>query len=1110
MHDSSDSDSSLELSPVRKCSRNDSHHHDRETKDDRVREKKRKRQSKHKRVKKSSSSTSHKTLKSDPLKPDTIWISDTNLDPKDAYRLDTKSDTTNLSYDTLYSGDQASYRRYFGDQCLGLDRNLSLKFTDRRSRVWKKHQKSVFTRYHQMAGLEPTETTELKFSTLLHDQQEDTEMETLSHVDVLLLEIPKKKPMATQEKEKEETLITPEVYLMKKTSYYNQILLQRPHDISMWLEFIQYQDEASFWGKTAGPAGWVEGEKETESRKKLKVALMERKVAIYERALENNPFSVELIVGYMELVEEIWDTEKLVGKWKHIVFMNPHRSLLWLKYIEFCISRFSFFQTQTIVSLFGKAISTLASILDRKLLSHKPEEEAEKRLLSLYIFYCYFLRQIGQTEKAVATFQALIEFNLLCPSDVIPGHAYYPQTERRGYMEEFWNSDDPRFGEDGALGWHGWLQKKLSKPLGLFDASKYSEILKGADKTNSIEINKTTPLAEKEDFEDVELVLINGLPLNEAWMKLECHRDQRDCLPGHMNDESALDDDPDHMVLYDDVMESLFIVSDTDLRYILLVEFLRFLGAPYPSSSLLLTTFPHMGLIIASCHEVMPSSLYLFQPLHNFISNASSCYHQPLPLGIEGKILMGTTAYDNLYCDSSIGGKSLSINMPSRVSKFTLSFHLKHFISTVFNQSLSLIPKDSIYGSILMCSWLQFELNYLIHLSQTGIDIQTHREQLHALAIELLQTFTKHNFHFLWDFTVSLEQLLPLKKKASLLSKTLLQPFIDNSPAVSNEATYSLAQCFVEYMLGLRLPMNCYSKHQPDRRLALFSLVCLSDSSFNPTLMPTSEVKISNDLKLKAEKFFQQLTIQTIASLTINEDKDYLLQQLPKLTCHIYFEYLHRGLDSMCTLSNNMLSEIRKTAADTLVPNCTNLAPLLECVIILRVRLIVIHSMQYPTTPKILRDVIYDALSIFPAHSWLLQVLTDSERRSFIGGRLRRYFDRTLSRSITVLPLLFAVRAELERHHFVVESSGQGECIDEPVTGILHRIRSLFRRGSEARCNRLCPVFWRCYMQFEVSSLVLLVNNANIVYKIKLIESSSGISTCIFLYNCLLAPFFIG
>ena len=1072
MHDSNDSDSSLELSPTRKRSRKDSHHHDRGKKDDRVREKKRKKESKHKRVKKSSNSTSHKTIKSDPLKPDTIWISDTNLDPKDAYRLDTKSDTTNLSYDTLYSGDQASYRRYFGDLCLGLDRNLSLKFTDRRSRVWKKHQKSALTRYHQMARLEPTETTELKFSTLLHDQQEDTEMEKLGHLDMLLLEIPKKKPLMTQEKDKEDTLLTPEVYLMKKTSYYNQILLQRPHDISMWLEFIRYQDEATLWGKTAGPAGWVEEEKEMESKKKLKVALMERKVAIYERALENNPFSVELIVGYMELVEELWDTEKLVGKWKHIVFMNPHRSLLWLKYIEFCISRFSFFQTQTIISLFGKAISTLASILDRKLLSHKPEEEADKRLLSIYIFYCYFLRQIGQTEKAVATFQALIEFNLLCPSDVIPEHTYYPRTERRGYMEEFWNSDEPRFGEDGALGWHGWLQDKPSKPLGLFDVSEYSDILKGTDKTKSMENSETPPLAEKEDFEDVELVLISGLPPNEAWMKLECHRDQRDCLPGRMNDESALDDDPDRMVLYDDVMESLFIVSDTELRYVLLVEFLRFLGAPCPSSSLLLTTFPHMGQTIASSHEVMPSSLYLFQPFHNFSSNVSSCYHQPLPFGIENEILIGKSTYDNLYCDSSIDGKSLSISVPSRVSRFMLSFHLKHFISTVFNHSLSLIPKDSIFGSILTCSWLQFELNYLMHLSQTGTDLQTHIEQLHLLATALLQTFTKHNYHFLWDFTVSLEQLLPLKKKASLLSKTLLKPFIDNSPAVSSGATYSLAQCFVEYMLGLRLPMNCYFKHQPDRMLALFSLVCLSDSSFNPTLLPTSEVKVSNGLKLKADKFFQELTLQTIASLTVNVDKEYLLHQFPKLACHIYFEYLHRGLDSMCTLSNKMLSEIRRTVADIVAPNCTDLAPLLECVVILQVRLIVVHSLRHPTTPKILRDAIYDALNIFPSHSWLLQVLIDSERRSFITGCLRRYFDRTLSKSISVLPLLFAVRAELERHHFVLESSGQGECIDEPVTGMLHRIRSLFRRGSESRSIRLCPAFWRCYMQFEVSPLV--------------------------------------
>jgi hypothetical protein len=55
----------------------------------------------------------------------------------------------------------------------------------------------------------------------------------------------------------------------------------------------------------------------------------------------------------------------------------------------------------------------------------------------------------GYNEKAIALFQAIIEFNCFIPP------AFQAQTfeQRRSMLEGFWESECPRFGELGAKGW---------------------------------------------------------------------------------------------------------------------------------------------------------------------------------------------------------------------------------------------------------------------------------------------------------------------------------------------------------------------------------------------------------------------------------------------------------------------------------------------------------------------------------------------------------------------------------------------------------------------------------------------------------------------------------
>lgn len=61
-------------------------------------------------------------------------------------------------------------------------------------------------------------------------------------------------------------------------------------------------------------------------------------------------------------------------------------------------------------------------------------------------------------ERAVATFQAMIEFNLFCPHKLLD----LSLEDRIAVFESFWDSGVSRVGENGARGWSYWIDNKDS------------------------------------------------------------------------------------------------------------------------------------------------------------------------------------------------------------------------------------------------------------------------------------------------------------------------------------------------------------------------------------------------------------------------------------------------------------------------------------------------------------------------------------------------------------------------------------------------------------------------------------------------------------------------
>lgn len=84
---------------------------------------------------------------------------------------------------------------------------------------------------------------------------------------------------------------TYEDYLYQKTKDFNEQSRDpsKMKDVKFWASFIEFQDQSGDYSK-ARPA-----------------AVLEKKLSIYEKALDNIPKSEALLVGYLQTAEKLYE-----------------------------------------------------------------------------------------------------------------------------------------------------------------------------------------------------------------------------------------------------------------------------------------------------------------------------------------------------------------------------------------------------------------------------------------------------------------------------------------------------------------------------------------------------------------------------------------------------------------------------------------------------------------------------------------------------------------------------------------------------------------------------------------------------------------------------------
>lgn len=953
-----------------------------------------------------------------------IWLEDIQALTGETFRTDKKPDPANWEYKSLYRGDIARYKRK-GDSCLGINPKkqcISWEGAPTGKKRAHKHAERYFTKKN--VGLmnadgvavssqtDPPSSVPLSFIPVKDSDDVappvTTWLNPLGIYDQSTTQwLQGQGPSEQGSKQPDSQPDREDALLKARVEEFNRRVRENPRDTELWIAFVAFQDEVM-----RSPGLYAIEEGEQEKRKRSLKLILEKKLAILERAIDSNPSSVDLKLAKLKLCTEFWEPSTLVKEWQKLIFLHPNNTALWQKYLLFCQSQFSTFSISKIHSLYGKCLSTLSAVKDGSILSHPELPGTEEAMFALFLQQCHFLRQAGHAEKAVSLFQAMVDFTFFKPDSVKD----LPTRGQVEFFEPFWDSGEPRAGEKGARGWRAWMHQQ--------------------ERGGWVVINPDDDDDEPE--EDDQDIRDKTLPRWQIWLAAERSRDQRHWRPWRPDKTKKQTEedceDPERQVLFDDIGQSLIRLSSQTLQFQLIVAFLQFLGVPAGFSP------PASCLYLAMDeNSIFDNGLYDEQPL-TFLN-----------LSFSGVSCVGRT--DQLGCRRWTRGHSREG---------------EEFIRNIFHLVMPLFSGRE--RSQLCSSWLRYEIAKVIWCLHTKNKkrLKSRGKNCKKLAKNLLKEPENCNNFCLWKQYAHLEWLLGNTEDARKVFDTALSTA--GSGELKDPEVCELGLLYAELELELAPDTRVATAAR-----AVHILTRLAESSpYGPYTGQVLAIHILKARKAYEHALQDCLCEGRVsdpaatASLNrlVSVVKCFMLFQYLTIgidaTVQIYEEVFAK-------LKGSLSPEGPGLEASACPPSVSSV---LEAVALMHTSLLRFHMKVsvYPLAP--LRQALSEALRLYPGNQVLWRSYVQLQSKSHSASETRRFFG-TITRSAARLePWLFAIEAEKMRKRLVEtvqRVDGREVYATIPETGLTHRIRALFENAIRSEHGSQCPLLWRMYLSFLVS-----------------------------------------
>ncbi|XP_049625875.1 nuclear exosome regulator NRDE2 [Suncus etruscus] len=956
-----------------------------------------------------------------------VWLEDAQALTGETFRLDKKPDRANWEYKSLYRGDIARYKRK-GSSCLGLNPKkqcVSWEGTPREKKPAHKHSSERYFSRKNVSllsidgvalsppGQPPAPATFIPLAGLEEASPPVTSwLNPLGIYDQATTQWLQGQGPPAKDSQEPDTQPDPESALLRaKVEDFNRRVRESPHDVQLWMDFVAFQDEVM-----RRPGLYtLQVDEEPRRRASLRM-LVEKKLAIVERALESNQGSVELQLARLHLCAELQEPGALAKEWQKLIFLHPNDAALWQKYLRFSQSQFSTFSVSKLQGLYGKCLSTLSAVQDGSILSHPALPGTEQALFALFLQQCHFLRQAGHTEKAVSLFQAMVDFTFFKPDSV----RELPTKGQVEFFEPFWDSGEPRAGEKGARGWKAWMHQQ----------ERGGWVI-------------VTPDEEDDEADDDDQEIRDRtLPRWQIWLAAERSRDQRHWRPWRpeKNKKQTEEDceDPERQVLFDDIGQSLIRLTQPELRFQLVAAFLQFLGLP--------------------CTARPPAACFYLALDDGGLFDGGFSDEQPL-----------SAPYPPF---SGVGYVGRMDPLGSRRGTRGHSREGEDFIRNLLHLLLPLFAGPE--RAQLCLSWLRFEVAKVLWCLHTKNKkrLKSRGKNCKKVAKSLLKEPENGSNFCLWRLYAHLEWLLGNTDDARKVFEVALGTAAGGR-ALQDGGLCELGLLYAELELELGLAPEPDSHGAATARAVQILTRLTETGPSTPSPSPVSAVPV-----LKARKAYEHALQACLGEAGAPASTPHALDRLASVAkCFMLFQYLTVGIEAAVRLHDQVAAQLRgagSPAGAGLKDRCSSShpSPVLEVLALMHTNLLRFHMKvsTYPLGP--LRQALSEALKLFPDNQALWRAYVQVQNKSHSANKTRRFFDAVARSTKSLEPWLFAIEAEKMRKRLVEtvqRVDGREVHATLPESGLTHRIRGLFESAVQSEDGEQCPLLWRMYLKFLVS-----------------------------------------
>lgn len=392
------------------------------------------------------------------------------FEESDVFIVDRRGDQKNLEYGSLHRYDIPSHHRFGAGYVLGASRSLIIDREastrgqivlqssgaasyEKAKRPFASKPKAV--EHRSIRLFIPTSTTDASLDddfialrpSLKRKRGSESPADMAEDIDYRSIE-GKAKPEAKPDDEDVEYATGSEIgevedeaqrKARETNAAWNRKAKENLRDAETWLKLIEHQIN------TIRPGADASSLSGTEKR-----SLADIRLAIYDRALKNiNKDSSgydKVVLGRLKEGSHIWETSKVTSEWSEALKRNSTSIAIRTKYLNFIQSNHTGFGYEKCKEGYIEFFKVLNSIRTADS-EYKKTETASAQLYTLLRFTS-FVRDTGYEELAYATWQCILEYHFFKPQDLSSA------SEQMESLETFWESDIPRVGEEGALGWN--------------------------------------------------------------------------------------------------------------------------------------------------------------------------------------------------------------------------------------------------------------------------------------------------------------------------------------------------------------------------------------------------------------------------------------------------------------------------------------------------------------------------------------------------------------------------------------------------------------------------------------------------------------------------------